>query len=127
MDSPRRTPDKPASARTLTELYQSSLRKPASTLRMCLLCLLCSSDCDSSRCSNPQHVTCRECTYEWLLDRQCPICRGDSQPTMRKPRKCRRTDQDLEERLARRFTLYEERRGTAVREEEEESEPNSNA
>lgn len=127
MDSPPRTPSKPTATPSLSQLYQSSLRKPASSLNMCLLCLLCSPDCDNSRCSNPQHVTCRECTYEWLLDRQCPICRTDSQPTLRKPRKCRRNNEDPEARLARRFGPYEERRDIAVREEDEEEERNSDA
>lgn len=52
------TPNKPTSP-SLTDLYHSSLKKPSLQLRMCLLCLLCSPDCDNSRCSDPTHVTCR--------------------------------------------------------------------
>lgn len=82
------TPTKaPQPAPSLTEVYRSSLRKPVIEQRMCLLCLLCSPDCDNTRCADPRHVTCRECSYEWDLDRECPVCKRDSFNTLKKPRR----------------------------------------
>ncbi len=63
------TPKKQIKEKTLSELYQSSLKKENKVQKMCLLCLFYSADCDNTRCSNPKHVTCRDCTYEWILDK----------------------------------------------------------
>jgi hypothetical protein len=102
MEGHHRTPPKKENrTRTIQELYQSSLKKEVQQLKMCLLCLLCSSDCDNTRCSNPTHVTCRECTYEWVLDKSCPICRNNNFSTIRKPRRSERTSPAFVEPFAR--------------------------
>jgi hypothetical protein len=72
---------------------------------MCLLCLLCSADCDNTRCANPKHVTCRECTYEWNLDRSCLVCKHDTFSTVKKPR--REVSRAGREAVGRNFVIEE--------------------
>jgi len=56
---------------------------------MCLLCLQCSSDCSSCRCSNSQHIVCQECACEWDIDKVCPVCKNGSSKKITKSRsKC---------------------------------------
>jgi hypothetical protein len=95
------TPTKNSGKASLSELYQSSLRKPASHPRVCRLCLLCSPDCDNTRCSDPTHLTCRECADEWHLDPLCPVCKQDSFSTLKKPRRHPRDRDAAEGRTAR--------------------------
>lgn len=117
MDALQTPVKRESTAPTLNQLYQSSIKKQSGGQRKCLLCLLCSADTDNSRCANPSHYTCQECTYEWSLDQKCPICKQDSFSTVKKPRRYIRSNYQGS-RTGRNFVIEEFER----EEEEVESE-----